>query len=74
MSFEDSLDAWITSPRHNVAYIDAYCVNLRCPALNEAVRVTASTEYGATTWEPDGCPDCGAPLEEERREELGDDG
>jgi len=73
VSFEEALDAWITSPRYSVAHIDAFCVNPRCRSLNDPVPVTAETEYGTTTWEPDGCPDCGAPLEEEPRPDLEED-
>lgn len=67
-TFEEALDAWITNPRIREQGITVYCVNPACPALNEALEVTAHEEYGRTTWEPDGCPDCGQPLEEEPTE------
>ena len=41
---------------------------------NEAIRARAHTEYGATTYDPDGCPDCGKPLEEEPLEVVKDEG
>lgn len=63
--FEEAVDAWITNPGTRDQAITLYCVNEACPALNERVDGLAHTEYGATTYEPDGCPDCGQPLEEE---------
>lgn len=69
--FETALDAWITNPDTSDQGITLYCVNEACPAVNEAIRARAHTEYGATTYEPDGCPDCGKPLEEEPLEVEG---
>lgn len=63
--FEAALDSWITNPGTHVQYIDVYCTNLDCLALNKPVNVVVTTEYGISRWEPDGCPDCGLPLEEE---------
>jgi hypothetical protein len=73
VTFEEAIDSWITNPGTHVAYITVYCTNLACPALNEPVEVVATQEYGATTWNPDGCPDCGLPLEEEPLE-VNDEG
>lgn len=67
-AFEEALDAWITNPGTRGQEITVYCANESCASFNQPVRVWAQTDYGHTTWEPDGCPDCGYPLEEEPQE------
>lgn len=73
-NFEEALDAWITNPGRREQEIIVYCVNPACPAVNEPYMATAHEEYGHTTWEPDGCPDCGQPFEEEPMEVDDDEG
>lgn len=66
--FEEALDSWITNPGSRSQEITVYCVNPACVSLNEPLRVLAHEEFGRVTWQPDGCPDCGQPLEEEQLE------
>lgn len=65
MSFEGSLDAYLTNPGSRDQEITVYCHNKDCVDFSEPITVLAHQEYGHTTWHPDGCPSCGQPLEED---------
>ncbi len=66
--FGAALDAWLTDPRMSGQALYAFCVNKSCPERNGPVSIWATTEYGATRWQPDDCPVCGKSLEEDPME------
>ena len=49
----DALDRFITNGRFQV---EAFVVT--CPDCEEQTRVTATSEYGGTEWEPAECSSC----------------
>ena len=50
----NALDRWITGGRHSTA-----AGIVKCSGCGEWTQVVAETEYGATDWDPEECPDCG---------------
>lgn len=50
----DALDRWITGGRFREEQI-----LVTCGACGEPTPVTASTDYGATDWDPGQCGSCG---------------
>ncbi len=53
-------DAWATGGRYDKQLLRATCTH--CGEQNP---VTAETEYGATTWTPEECPECHKPWGED---------
>lgn len=55
---EPDFDRWITSGRYSKDYIV-----VTCNYCGENTPVTATTEYGASDWEPDECKHCNEDFE-----------
>jgi hypothetical protein len=60
----NGLDRWITGGRRSTELLA-----VQCPECEEWTQVTATTEYGATDWDPEECGSCGLPLPEDARTE-----
>lgn len=47
------LDAYLTGGNYSSRYLI-----ITCPVCDDATKVEAETEYGATYWTPDSCVNC----------------
>lgn len=56
----DALDRWITGGRYEKQALRATCAE-----CGKSSAVLAETEYGATTWTPEECPECHTPWAED---------
>lgn len=62
MSLLSGYDAWATGGRYSAAPM-----RVECSACGEWTPVVAETEYGATTWTPEECSNCGEPFDGDER-------
>jgi len=63
----NALDRYITDGRYSKSVGE-----VTCNACGETTTVTAETEYGATTWEPEECGRCGNEFTDEEMVEAED--